>query len=141
MKVARNAKSVWAISDLHSDFKENMRWIKALIANKQLYNGGFLIVAGDVAVEIDVISETLCQLQTIFTGGVAYVPGNHDLWLRETEAKPSSNQNSLTKFAQIQTMCQHLGVSMMNPIKVKRLNVFIYIISSILETYVYKFTR
>eukprot|EP00040_Diaphanoeca_grandis_P024367 m.133838 g.133838 ORF g.133838 m.133838 type:complete len:330 (-) comp29698_c0_seq1:627-1616(-) len=115
MKVARGSKSLWAISDLHSDFAENMVWIKSMKQDAQKYKAGFLIVSGDVSDDIKLVAETLSQLQSIFTGGVAFVPGNHDLWLNKEER--ASQCTSITKFERLNTMCKHLLVHT-GPVKV-----------------------
>mmetsp|Transcript_3460 Transcript_3460/g.4998 ORF Transcript_3460/g.4998 Transcript_3460/m.4998 type:complete len:282 (-) Transcript_3460:238-1083(-) len=92
---------VFALSDIHTDFDENLKWVESL--DKRKYLNDVVIVAGDV-------SEKICLLRTTlegFTGkfkAVFFCAGNHDLWIE-------GNQNSsLEKWDQIKAMCKELGV-------------------------------
>ncbi len=81
---------VFAVSDLHVDYKHNYIWLTSLSQSE--YQGDILIVAGDISHKIDLFESSLKYLSSCFKQ-VLYVPGNHDLWLSK-----SSYSSSLEKF-------------------------------------------
>lgn len=101
---------VFAISDLHVDFRENMESVKALSSCD--YIDDVLIIAGDVTDSLERLSELFtCVLHKFYK--VCFVPGNHELWVRD-----GSEIDSIEKFERIQAMCDELGV-VTYPIKVE----------------------
>jgi Icc-related predicted phosphoesterase len=92
---------VYAISDLHTDFREN--WLVLEGLSDVDYRQDTLIVAGDIAAQLQVIKDTLALLKTKFQN-VCYTPGNHELWVR------NENINSLQKFHAVLALCDSLGV-------------------------------
>jgi hypothetical protein len=75
---------VFVVSDLHTDYPENMEWVRRLPAEVGAGKGegvDALVVAGDVAETRDNFARTMEMLRDGFAA-VFYVPGNHDLWLR-----------------------------------------------------------
>jgi predicted phosphodiesterase len=92
---------IFAISDLHTDFRENWQLIEQLPAS--LYKGDALIVAGDIADNTDVIKRTLAALRSRFKM-VLYTPGNHELWVRDGQG------DSIEKLFSILAFCRNLGV-------------------------------
>lgn len=93
---------VFAISDLHVDFPENMAWLRSLSA--QDYVGDTLLVAGDVCHDFGKLEEALRRLREKFAG-VFFVPGNHELWLTGSDCP-----DSLEKFDRTLDLCRSLGV-------------------------------
>lgn len=73
------ASRVFVLSDLHTDYPENMAWVKCLSTVK--YRGDILLVAGDVAETYKNFVLTMSELKDRFQS-IFYVPGNHDLWCR-----------------------------------------------------------
>lgn len=73
------APRVFAVSDLHTDYSENMKWVKGL--STSWYQNDVLIVAGDVAETYSNFLVTMSELKDRFRF-VFFVPGNHDLWCR-----------------------------------------------------------
>lgn len=71
---------VFVLSDLHTDYSENMEWVKRLPTVR--YKNDTLIVAGDVAETYNNFIVTMSVLKDIFEH-VLYVPGNHDLWCHQ----------------------------------------------------------
>eukprot|EP00897_Mesotaenium_endlicherianum_P004069 jgi/Mesen1/3690/ME000202S02780 len=98
-----DAMRVYATSDLHTDFRENLEWVRSL--SPDLYRHDSLIVAGDVADSLKTFEETLALLKARFKH-VFFVPGNHDLWCRQVD-EPS---DSLAKLDALLACCQRLGV-------------------------------
>jgi len=92
---------ILAISDLHTDFRENWELVERIPAS--LYRNDVLIVAGDIADSIETIKRTLSLLQSRFKT-VLYTPGNHEFWVR------NETQDSVEKLFEILTLCQNLGV-------------------------------
>ncbi|KAK4801205.1 hypothetical protein SAY86_021692 [Trapa natans] len=70
---------VFVVSDLHTDYSENMEWVNCLSPTK--YKKDVLLVAGDVAETYKNFVLTMSLLKDRFEH-VLYVPGNHDLWCR-----------------------------------------------------------
>lgn len=92
---------IFAISDLHTDFKENWQLIEQIPAS--LYRDDVLIVAGDIADHIEVIRRTLSLLRSRFKM-VLYTPGNHEFWVRQEEG------DSIEKLFKLLTLCHNLDV-------------------------------
>ena len=88
---------IWAVSDMHTDYKDNLEWLRALVrtgphggssdggggGNGALggpYEGPFdhdvLLIAGDVSDALTTLETTL-QLCASAFGHVFFVPGNH----------------------------------------------------------------
>ncbi|CAE7607267.1 Pacrg [Symbiodinium natans] len=70
---------IWAISDIHTDKAENMKWIQDLAPAE--FRNDVLILAGDVANTFEVLKESILLLRERF-GRVFFCPGNHDLWMQ-----------------------------------------------------------
>jgi Icc-related predicted phosphoesterase len=92
---------VFAVSDLHTDFKEN--WLLVNQISDVAYRNDVLIVAGDIADDIEVVKRTLAALRSKFVE-VFYVPGNHELWVR-TDAC-----HSVEKLDRILDLAGRLGI-------------------------------
>lgn len=75
---------VFIVSDLHTDYSDNMAWVRALskkMKKQRRHDNDVLIVAGDVAETCCNFVLTMSLLKDSFHR-VLYVPGNHDLWCR-----------------------------------------------------------
>ena len=92
---------IFAISDLHTDFAENRRRLQLLLSARYLED--VVVVAGDIADDLKIIAWTLRALRSKF-GKVFYVPGNHELWVRNTP------HDSVEKFHQILSLCDEIGI-------------------------------
>jgi 3',5'-cyclic AMP phosphodiesterase CpdA len=92
---------ILAISDLHTDFRENMRLIEQI--PRASHKDDILIVAGDIADQVEIIKRTLSLLRSKFKM-VFYTPGNHELWVRNKE------QDSIEKLFGILRLCDGLDV-------------------------------
>ena len=92
---------VYAISDLHTDFKENRLLVEGL--SDDAFKGDALVVAGDVADQLGVIEYTLALLRSKFRH-VCYVPGNHELWVRD------GAYDSMEKLRRVLEACRRVGV-------------------------------
>ncbi|KAL1551288.1 acyl-carrier-protein phosphodiesterase PptH-like [Salvia divinorum] len=95
---------VYVVSDLHTDYSENMSWLSYL-PNR---NGSrsVLLVAGDVAETHQNFVVSMSILRDKFDR-VFFVPGNHDLWLRREKIDYLS---SLDKLDKLLDACEKLGV-------------------------------
>lgn len=85
---------VFALSDVHVDFGENLQWISDLSSHE--YNEDILILAGDVTHDIkslESVFEILCRRFAL----VLYVPGNHDLWVNRKNGVDSLGKYQLIK--------------------------------------------
>lgn len=93
---------ILAVSDLHVDYPENLDWVERLSCFD--YVADVLLVAGDISHDDSLVCrvmEALCfRFREVF-----FVPGNHDLWLRD-----STHENSLAKFYGLLERCKELGI-------------------------------
>ena len=92
---------IFAFSDLHTDFAENRRRLQQISSTSYLRD--VLLVAGDIADDLKIIDWTLRKLRSQF-GQVFYVPGNHELWVRD------GKYDSVEKFRQVIHMCDEIGI-------------------------------
>ena len=92
---------IYAISDLHTDFRENRAALEraGLAGHRQ----DVLIVAGDIADSEAVVADTLAWLAARFRE-VFFVPGNHELWVR------GEQRDSMEKFRAVLRLCDQVGV-------------------------------
>ncbi|MFT5392782.1 MAG: putative phosphodiesterase [Gammaproteobacteria bacterium] len=93
---------IYAVSDLHVDFRENMEWVWSLSSHRYLNDA--LIVAGDVSDNLQRLELTLVALRERFAA-VMFVPGNHELWVRN-----GNWTDSWEKFQHIQGLCHRLDI-------------------------------
>jgi len=94
---------VFALSDVHADYDANVRWLDEL--SMQDYQDDVLILAGDVSDSLGTLERTFRCLTGRFDT-VAYVPGNHDLWVRG-----EGPATSLQKFAAVHAVAADCGVA------------------------------
>lgn len=93
---------VFALSDVHVDYDENARWVRAL--SESDYSDDALVLAGDIADSLQLLGWCLEMLTRRFRV-VAYVPGNHDLWV----AGGSPSGTSLQKFEDVRAIAFECG--------------------------------
>lgn len=92
---------ILAISDLHTDFRENMLLVEQL--SDVTYQRDILIAAGDISDRLDTLKSTLALLRAKFMK-IFYVPGNHELWVRK------ERQTSVEKFFSVLALCETLDI-------------------------------
>lgn len=93
---------IFAISDLHVDFRENLQWVNRL--SDCDYRDDVLLIAGDVSHRLDRVTSVFETLNEKFAH-LFFVPGNHDLWVREKEVA-----DSIEKFHRLMAVCDDLQV-------------------------------
>lgn len=93
---------VFALSDIHIDFKENRNWLISL--SREDYRDDVLILAGDISDMTLFIEEAFRELGRRFSR-VVYVPGNHDLWTHR-----SGMADSLASFGHIMKLAGENGI-------------------------------
>lgn len=96
---------VFALSDVHADYDVNAQWLAQLSITE--YRDDVLILAGDVSDSMRVLERTFQVLARRFAK-VAYVPGNHDLWVR----RDRTAQTSIEKLEQLRVLTRACGVTM-----------------------------
>ncbi len=94
---------IFAISDVHVDYPQNMALIQGLSGRE--YRGDTLLLAGDVSDDLARLARVLGTLRERFAH-VFFVPGNHELWVRREE-----QGDSVAKFGQIVRLCAELDVA------------------------------
>lgn len=93
---------VFAVSDIHVDYEENLNWILSLDDSE--YTDDILILAGDVTDKMPLLEQVFVSLEKSFKA-VLFVPGNHELWVQEEDY-----DCSLDKFEAIAELCKSCGV-------------------------------
>eukprot|EP00933_Yihiella_yeosuensis_P041188 TRINITY_DN3560_c0_g2_i1.p1 TRINITY_DN3560_c0_g2~~TRINITY_DN3560_c0_g2_i1.p1 ORF type:complete len:393 (-),score=58.22 TRINITY_DN3560_c0_g2_i1:168-1310(-) len=93
--------SIFAVSDIHTDKKDNMNEILSWPCRPQ----DVLIVAGDVSNDLEILRDTFKALKERF-GHVFFCPGNHDLWLHHKDGC----KDSIEKLHKIEALCKELGI-------------------------------
>jgi len=79
---------IFAISDIHIDYPENMRWVENI--SHVDHQSDILIVAGDISDNLHSLSRCFTELTNKFKH-VCYTPGNHELWvIRDSNDKLDS---------------------------------------------------
>lgn len=91
---------VW--SDLHVDYPANFQLLGQL--SRQDFQDGALLVAGDVSSDPEKVLRALTVLRERFAE-VAFVPGNHDLWVTS-----QGRLNSLEKLHELRSLCRAAGI-------------------------------
>lgn len=106
LTLPKNASSmrIYVVSDLHTDYPENLEWVKGMPVD--VFRQDTLIVAGDVAEKLETFETTMTLLKERFRH-VFFVPGNHDLWCRDSTTK---NIDSMEKLHRLLKICCRLGV-------------------------------
>ncbi|MCW8876728.1 MAG: metallophosphoesterase [Kangiellaceae bacterium] len=100
---------VFAVSDIHIDYKDNMRWMLGL--SSQDFQSDVLILAGDVSDNLELLAQCFEALAKKFLK-VLFVPGNHELWVsHELRGKQNDKINSIEKYHQISELATQSGVA------------------------------
>lgn len=110
---------IFSISDLHVDFSENMEHMQSLSSVD--YQDDTLLIAGDVCDCMDKLAQLLTMMKHKFRQ-VTFVPGNHELWLRDGDI-----EDSLEKFSRILELCDQLGVHI-RPFRVGENDVSVWVV-------------
>lgn len=100
---------VFVVSDLHTDYPENLAWVRSLRSSqpkRTQMDKDVLLVAGDVAETYSNFVLTMSLLKERFQH-VFYVPGNHDIWCRR---EGQNYVDSLDKLNKLLDACAGLGV-------------------------------
>ncbi|MEX0619105.1 MAG: metallophosphoesterase [Pseudohongiellaceae bacterium] len=93
---------VFALSDLHLDYEENLLWLNQ-IPNRD-FQSDVLILAGDITSDLNLLAAAFAILAARFRK-VLFVPGNHEFWLHNGDFT-----NSLEKFNAIMALCRDTGI-------------------------------
>ncbi len=101
---------IFAISDVHVDYAENMDLLQALCGSGHLRDT--LLLAGDATDDLARLARLLRVVRDRFAH-VFFVTGNHELWVRR--GQPG---DSVAKFEKILRLCADLGVGT-SPAKVR----------------------
>ena len=99
---------VYAISDIHTDYKENLAWVERHCSevSQDIEEETVIIVAGDVSDDLGIFRKTF-ELLTSAYSHVFFVSGNHELWVRK---KDRDVYDSLGKLRALLDICRELGV-------------------------------
>lgn len=89
-------------SDLHVDYPANLALVAGLSGTD--YRDDVLLVAGDISSNAEKLMRTLALLRSKFRE-VAFVPGNHDLWVA-----PTDTLDSLDKLHELHVACLGEGI-------------------------------
>mmetsp|Transcript_116101 Transcript_116101/g.300981 ORF Transcript_116101/g.300981 Transcript_116101/m.300981 type:complete len:487 (-) Transcript_116101:29-1489(-) len=106
--VHRPAMTFFAISDVHVERRENMKWLESL----PKFDRSTLLVAGDLGVSLRQVEQALRGFKAKFDH-VFYCYGNHETWARPQNKEDQmaySYQDSFEKLVALKKLCQDLGV-------------------------------
>ncbi len=92
-----------AVSDLHIRYPDNRAIVEEL---RPTADGDWLIVAGDVAEQVDDVGWALGLLRERFAR-VIWVPGNHELWTRGKDPVPLRGEH---RYHHLVELCRGLDV-------------------------------
>jgi 3',5'-cyclic AMP phosphodiesterase CpdA len=98
-----SAPRLLAVSDLHVRYPENRAIVEGLRPGT---DGDWLIVAGDVAEQVEDVRWALALLRERFAR-VVWVPGNHELW---TRGKDPTQLRGEARYRHLVELCRELGV-------------------------------
>ncbi|KAL6859185.1 hypothetical protein ACP4OV_018187 [Aristida adscensionis] len=103
-------RQVFVVSDLHTDYPENMEWVRRLPTKVHARGRGYgevdaLVVTGDVVETRDNFARTMATLRERFAA-VLYMPGNY-IWLRREGRRYYGFVGELTTLLDA---CSELGV-------------------------------
>lgn len=108
------APRVFVMSDIHTDFPENMSWCASL--SDVAYARDAVILGGDVSDDLRVLETTLRLFKRKFRH-VFFTPGNHDLWIKgkgkdatEEKTEEKTFRDSLAKLEAVLSLCETCGV-------------------------------
>ncbi|EKX30956.1 hypothetical protein GUITHDRAFT_46771, partial [Guillardia theta CCMP2712] len=99
---------LFVLSDVHVDYNPNMQWLEGLRSHKEDGCVSILILAGDVASNLEKLERCFTTLREKFDE-VVYIPGNHEFWINQGH-ESRSLVNSLDKLEQILEVCRQQGV-------------------------------
>mmetsp|Transcript_37428 Transcript_37428/g.116592 ORF Transcript_37428/g.116592 Transcript_37428/m.116592 type:complete len:405 (+) Transcript_37428:70-1284(+) len=105
MEAMAPAMTFYAISDVHVELKNNMRWLQCLASEPR----GTVLVAGDLGVSCADVEKALRLLQRKYAH-VFYCFGNHELWLPTAERKQLQLSDSFEKMDRLRETCRAMGV-------------------------------
>lgn len=105
-EVTPSPPRIFAVSDLHTDYSENLDWCFKI--DGQEHQNDILLVAGDVSDNLERLEATLSALNARF-GAVFYTPGNHELWVRSSE-RDAGIETSWEKLKRVLATCGKLGI-------------------------------
>lgn len=95
---------LFAVSDIHIDYDENRQWLNQL--SRSDYTEDILLLGGDISDSLPLIEESFAVFTERFQQ-VAFVPGNHDIWIKSSDFSCSIDKFhhllQLAKIYQIQT--------------------------------------
>mgnify|MGYP003577207746 CR=1 FL=1 len=95
---------VFATSDLHVDFPDNLAWVQQL--SMADHTDDVLLVAGDVSDALARVGQCIAALSRRFRR-VLFVPGNHELWV----VRQGAAGDSLAKFDQVLAVARDSGAT------------------------------
>jgi predicted phosphodiesterase len=93
---------VFALSDLHLDYEENKTWLMGL--SNEDFQSDWLILAGDISDDVRLTEACFAALTRKFSK-IFFVPGNHDLWVRQDKGL-----SSLEKFHLLLRLADEHGI-------------------------------
>lgn len=94
--------TLWAVADLHINAPGNRELVDQLLRPR--HEDDWLIVAGDIAENLDTVADTLDLLASRYCR-VIYTPGNHELYSRSSE-----RHRGRQRYEILIRRCQDLGV-------------------------------
>uniref|UniRef100_A0A7S1SD66 Calcineurin-like phosphoesterase domain-containing protein n=1 Tax=Alexandrium catenella TaxID=2925 RepID=A0A7S1SD66_ALECA len=109
----KTVRRIWCVSDVHCDHEQNQSYFKQM--DNTVFKEDVLILAGDISHELDVLETVFTACKERFAE-VFFVPGNHELWVKnDTHWKESAEgdrkyKDSMDKMTYLLDLCESKGV-------------------------------
>ena len=102
---ARVPVDVYAVSDVHAEHGRNAAWTRALRRRRA---SDALVVAGDVADDVEGVVGTLDAFRDVGFGEVFYTFGNHECWITGADERRGT-RDSTEKIREVMRACAARG--------------------------------
>lgn len=108
-----DVQRIFAISDLHTDNLDNLKWLKENCASGSPLaptSNDALIIAGDISHEISKLVEAFSIIRMACNCHIFFVFGNHEAWIGGREMDSLGITTSLQKIQMVKDVCEKEGI-------------------------------
>mmetsp|Transcript_26774 Transcript_26774/g.40687 ORF Transcript_26774/g.40687 Transcript_26774/m.40687 type:complete len:155 (-) Transcript_26774:1646-2110(-) len=107
-------ESIFVISDLHTDHRENLEWITSYCEGNAEPDdlpgpNDALIIVGDVSHKLSHIRQTLMIVKQNLNCRIFFIWGNHEAWVLKSD-KEMNTFLSIGKTTKIKRLCKSMDI-------------------------------